>query len=135
MSDTPEFPEPDLRGWMDRMKLKGPQVAQQLGISLQTLHNWRSAGIPPRKRTQVARLMADWDKIESSLNTLQIRASAEQFTRWNWAALNQGKLIEEWAREGLDEFARECFSMQTAAVAEDAHPYGVIKSCDRNPKP
>ncbi|GEM_PF-1730958 len=110
---------------MERMKLKGPQVAPRLGISIQTLRNWRCSGIPPRKREHVAQLMADWDKIQSSLATLQIRASSEQFTRWNWAALQKGKLIEEWAREGLDEIARSAITFQTAAVAEKTQPYTV----------
>lgn len=123
MNAKSESPQPDLRAWMEHMKLKGPQVAPRLGISIQTLRNWRCSGIPPRKREHVAQVMADWDKIQSSLTTLQIRASSEQFTRWNWAALHKGKLIEEWAREGLDEIARGSISIQTAAVAEEPTPY------------
>jgi|688.fasta_scaffold396759_2 hypothetical protein len=123
-SESPT-PNPDLRAWMEQKKLKGAQVAPILGISIQTLRNWRCSGIPPRKREYVARFIADFENARTLKTTLQIRASSEQFTRWNWAALQKGKLIEEWAREGLDEIAKGSISIHTAAVAEKTQPYNV----------
>ena len=95
------------RAWMDDHKLRAEVVGRALDVSPQTIRNWRADAIPPRRHEAVLRVMREWDvnPMTQVGSRLSIQATDEQFRSWNKAALDAGKLIEEWAREGLDGLA------------------------------
>lgn len=107
-SKTPHKNE--FREWMDSLKLKAPTVANRFGITEQTVNHWRSKGVPKSRKEFAARTMAEWASGSAIGPCIQVQATAEQFRNWNQAALDQGKLMEVWARESLDELAREHFA-------------------------
>ena len=94
---------------MDEKKLLAETVGKALDVSPQTIRNWRASGIPKRRYHAVRRLMREWDfSINAQIGPrLSIPASDKQFRAWNAAALAEGKLIEDWARDGLDLLAQE----------------------------
>lgn len=49
---------------------------------------------------------------------LVISASPTQFRAWNSASLAAGKLLEDWARDGLDKAALEAKTYAALRVAE-----------------
>jgi hypothetical protein len=103
------LPEKTFRRWMDERKLTAAEVSGPLGVSVQTVHNWRSAGVPRRRLPHVRDLMDRWDTISGQcFNSLVIRASPEQFERWNRAALAEGKTLSRWAEDVLHAWAERC---------------------------
>lgn len=111
--------------WMDRLGLKSKDVAQALQIEEQTVRHWRSTGVPPRRLPFVQKVMDDWPEgaTSASIDNLRtqpllIQASHEQFRRWNIASLTAGKLIEEWAKDVLEE-AADHFALEQE---QDHHP-------------
>lgn len=111
------------REWMDGKKLKASDVAERFGVSEQTIAHWRSQGVPERRRPHVSTVIAEWNDSPPSTTHLQplvITATREQFRRWNAAALAEGKLIEDWAIEGIDRLAaqeEEAAKAKAAATA------------------
>jgi len=98
--------ENPFRQWMDDNKLSASELAGPLGVSIQTIHNWRSAGVPPRRQSYVRDTMARWHVISSRpMNSILITAGEKQFEQWSEAALACGKTLVKWATEGLDELA------------------------------
>lgn len=109
------------REWMDGRKLGASEVCGPLGVSVQTIHNWRSAGVPRRRLPHVRHLMANWDAVQGNpLSTIVVRAEPVQFDRWNHAALAAGKLLTRWAVDALDEAARQCTAVALPKVADEA---------------
>lgn len=104
-----EIPDDRFRAWMDEKKLLAETVGKALDVSPQTIRNWRASGIPKRRHEAVRRLMREWDfKANAQIGSrLSISASDKQFRSWNAAALAEGMLIEDWARDGLDQLAQE----------------------------
>jgi hypothetical protein len=101
------------RRWMDGHQMKAADVADALFVTEQSVRNWRSAGIPPRRQPQVADWMAGVDAAAQgpSFNPLRTRpfvveADPGEFHTWEIAALREGKTLTEWARSGLTEMAR-----------------------------
>lgn len=99
----------EFRDWMDAQKLKVSAVAQRFGISEQTAFNWRSNGVPKSRQDFVSRIIAEWASGSAIGPRLSVQATDEQFRAWNRAALDEGKIIEDWARDGLDAMAKEYF--------------------------
>jgi hypothetical protein len=98
--------ENPFRQWMDDNKLSAAELAGPLGVSVQTIHNWRSAGVPPRRQPYVKDTMARWHVISSRpMNSILITAGEKQFEQWSEAALASGKTLVRWATEGLDDLA------------------------------
>jgi hypothetical protein len=98
--------ENSFRQWMDENKLAASELAGPLGVSVQTIHNWRSAGVPPRRQPYVRDTMARWHVIASRpMNSILITAGEKQFEQWSEAALVCGKTLVRWATDGLDELA------------------------------
>jgi len=98
--------ENPFRQWMDENKLSASELAGPLGVSVQTIHNWRSAGVPPRRQPYVWDTMARWHVIASRpMNSILVTAGEKQFEQWSEAALACGKTLIKWATEGLDELA------------------------------
>lgn len=102
----------ELRTWMSFHKLTLEQAAEMFGVEKQTVANWRSAGVPVRRAPHVRAVMDKYPMhgggTAQLLNQpLLIQASRDQFRRWNAAAVREGKLIEDWAIEGLDQLAAE----------------------------
>lgn len=109
------------KDWMDERRLKAEDVAGHFHASIQTIHNWRSSGVPDRRRPHVEQFMADWiDPVSQQaadpnadarrLGQLVIRVTGEQFNRWNHAANTTPGgpfLMEDWAVRALEEAARE----------------------------
>lgn len=56
MSDEPNA----FRDWMDERRLKAADVCEALHVSEQTVHQWRTYGVPERRRPHVERYMAEW---------------------------------------------------------------------------
>ena len=98
--------ENPFRQWMDENKLSASELAGPLGVSVQTIHNWRSAGVPPRRQPYVRDTMTRWHVIASRpMNSILITAGEKQFEQWSEAALACGKTLVRWATDGLDELA------------------------------
>lgn len=106
---------------MDERRLKAEDVAGHFHASIQTIHNWRSSGVPERRVPHVEKFMAEWiDPVSKKaadpntdalrLGQLVIRVTGEQFNRWNVAANSAPGgplLMEEWATRALEEAARD----------------------------
>jgi hypothetical protein len=103
--------ENPFRKWMDENKLSASELAGPLGVSVQTIHNWRSAGVPPRRQPYVRDTMARWHVIASRpMNSFLITAGEKQFEQWSEAALASGKTLVRWATDSLDELAARRFA-------------------------
>lgn len=114
--------------WMDSHKLTSAGAAEALHVSAQTIRHWRSQGVPNRKRSQVLQWMETYNPLAKEIEelrqqTLLIRASQEQFTNWNHAALREGKIMEDWARDGLETMADQGRQGLTSLAAEDGGNY------------
>jgi DNA-binding transcriptional regulator YiaG len=86
-------------------------VATALKVGIQTVKNWRSIGVPERRKPHVAYFMSTWQGRDSDSPELRqnlvLRPTPDQFDRWNDAALAEGKRISDWAISGLDKLADE----------------------------
>lgn len=122
-------PDALLKTWMDERKLRAADVAERLGVSQQTIHNWRSQGVPPRRQNHVRKILGEWDKTQlmDAKSPIPVRATAEQFDRWNRASMAKYQTIEEWAVDGLEKMAEsQGFGTEPLSlVANDEAPYRV----------
>lgn len=125
------------KDWMDERRLKAEDVAGHFHASIQTIHNWRSSGVPERRVPHVEKFMAEWiDPVSQKaadpnadalrLGQLVIRVTGEQFNRWNHAA-NAAPggpfLMEDWATRALEEAAREYESAGKLPELESIVPF------------
>lgn len=129
---------------MDERRLKAEDVAGHFHASIQTIHNWRSSGVPDRRRPHVEQFMADWiDPVSQKaadpnadaqrLGQLVIRVTGEQFNRWNHAANTTPGgpfLMEDWAIRALEEAAREYEVAGKVAELESIVPF--LRDADRS---
>ncbi|MCW1926533.1 S24 family peptidase [Luteolibacter arcticus] len=118
-NDDPNF----FKEWMDRNRLRAEDVTGPLQVSEQTIHNWRSAGVPARRVPHVQAFMESWaDPREAAaapsaaplpaledlrLETFIMRPSEEEFDTWNRAANAAGLTIREWISETLERAAED----------------------------
>jgi hypothetical protein len=109
--------ENPFRQWMDENRLSATDLAGPLGVSVQTIHNWRSAGVPTRRQPYVRDTMARWHIISGRpMNSIVVAAGEQQFEKWSEAALATGKTLVKWATDGLDELAAKHFQNSTGKV-------------------
>ena len=110
---------------MDAAGLAVGQVAGMLGVAEQTVRNWRSVGVPPRRMRHVRHVMATWRpgdpdgyRGESSLT---LRCDPERHSRWCRAASIAGQGVVVWAFGALDSAAAREF-LHELPLAADAGP-------------
>ena len=97
--------------WLEASGIKVPEVAKQLNKEPQTVYNSRSKGIPKAQYVACTSVMEAHRKpsLEDINDRLTMYPSRDQFRNWNKAANAEGKLIEDWALDGLDAMAAEYF--------------------------
>lgn len=113
MSDDPNF----FRDWMDERRLKAADVCDPLQVSMQTIHQWRSYGVPERRVPHVRKFMDGWkdpSAAEPEARIAELRAESfvmkpteEQFDAWNRAANAEGQTVREWITATLIDAAKE----------------------------
>lgn len=116
----------EFRDWMNSLKLKAPAVAARFGITDQTARHWRSKGVPDSRQDFVSRTISEWADAATIGPRLQVQATDAQFRAWNQAALDEGKLMEDWARDGLDELAKEFFSSAPRSIPLHSLPLSQV---------
>ena len=114
--------------WMDSAGLKPKDLAPELHKKVQTILNWRSKGVPTSQLVACEAVMQRYidQATEDGSDQEQvfvIKPSYKQFRNWNRAANNEGKLMEDWALDGLDAMAYDSISRSALAVAEERTPY------------
>ncbi len=120
------------RSWMDGLKLKSPAVASRFGVTEQTIRHWRSQGVPPNRQDFVSRIISDWDKTPTTGIPIRVFATDEQFDAWSQAALADGKVLKDWATDGLDLLAREHFANPQMSLPLRSVPQGETKTGGRS---
>ena len=127
--------EPDLtlKNWMDARGISAEVVAAALDVGVQTVKNWRSIGVPERRKAHVAYFMDSWHDAAAPpaaplRQTIIVHPTVEQFRLWNRAAISkkEPQLIEDWALQGLDYLAKKWEKnshkpSQSAAADEEPH--------------
>lgn len=119
----------DLVAWMDARNLSAEEVGRLLGVSAQTVRNWRSQGVPKRRESHVRMLIDEWEARRASgaeLGKLILRPTEEQFRRWNRASISgfQPQTIEDWAMDALECAAEMDLEGGGRRVAEEVPSYG-----------
>lgn len=110
--------ENTFRDWLDARGITAQQAAQMFGVAEQTIANWRSAGVPERRRMHVEAVMASWQPTGSQPRleaTIVINPNISQLQAWHNAAQDQSKDLESWTVDGLDQLAEEQLSAQEQA--------------------
>lgn len=110
--------------WADAQSITRHDLAEATGNTIQTISKWRSIGIPKGKQPICRMLMEQASHNSQDSRQADFRIyfdlDRERFTRWNKAALQDGKTIEDWAFDGLEEMASQHFLQ----VAEDQAHFG-----------
>ena len=107
--------------WLQASELSKEEVAKELQNTPSTLSKWKSIGIPKGKIFACQAIMQR-HQTEELRPALLMRPTYEQFTKWNEAAVIEGKTIEKWATDGLDSMAAAETKLDLAA--EDTPAYG-----------
>ena len=121
--------------WMDSEGLKPRDLAPLLHKQIQTIFNWRSKGVPKaqwvacdavmdRHNAKKIQALPDEDPV------FVIKPTYAQFQDWNRAALDEEKLLEDWALDSLDATAAKTDTDVVLNVAEDSPEY---PSKDKSP--
>ncbi len=111
----------DFRAWMDDRRLKAADVCEALQVTEQTIHNWRSDGVPDRRKPHVETFMRNWTDpaikpAESAPPTLAdyfppgssivLTPGEKRLDRWTEAFKKSDyRTFREWAECGLDDLA------------------------------
>jgi hypothetical protein len=119
-------PATDFRAWMNSKELRAKDVCKRFGVSEQTIAHWRSKGVPERKQPHVDYIISCWEKPTAATlgSTLLIKPTPAQFNAWNeaWRHSNYPTL-EQWAIDGLDDFAANQGNEHHLKVAESPFEY------------
>jgi hypothetical protein len=97
-----------LKAWMDEKGVTPEEAARIFGKTVGTIRNWRSLGVPASQREWVEQRMAEHTGASPAVEaraTLPLVVTREKFRAWNQAALDAGKVVEDWAVDVLDEAA------------------------------
>jgi hypothetical protein len=113
----------EFRDWMDARRLKSSDVCYALHVSEQTIHQWRSSGVPARRVPHVEAFMRDW--VETAIpaaepfsqsvaeyfspgSSIVLTPGEDRFDRWTAAFKSSPcKTFKEWAETGLDLLATQ----------------------------
>lgn len=126
----------EFREWMDARRLRAADVCEALHVSEQAIHNWRSAGVPPRRIPHVKKYMAEWVDpastpvgqavtneavrlLAESRQNLILRPSSAEFDAWSAAfKASDCETFQQWAMDGLNSLAeaRESTSSNLASL-------------------
>ena len=114
--------------WMDSEGLKPRDLAPLLHKEVQTIFNWRSKGLPKAQWVACEAVMDRYnaEKIQALPDqdpVFVINPTYAQFQNWNRAALDGGKMMEDWAKDSLDEMAANTETDAVLNVAEDSPEY------------
>lgn len=124
--------------WMEDAGISLTAAAELFGVSEQTLYNWRSSiGVPDRKLEWVRSRMDEFLKNAvkgKQLDRVVLEITDDQFSAWNAAAREEGRLLKEWAIQTLDDAAldptgsSEAFNpLESLKVAEPNTEYDAPK--------
>lgn len=97
---------------MDERRLKAADVSLPLQVSEQTIHQWRTYGVPERRRPHVERFMAGWvdpalaAKSEGEMNALRIEFTDAEIDEVSKAARIVDTPIREFIRRSAVHQAR-----------------------------
>ena len=147
-NDTHHDAHHSFREWMDQNRLRAEDVAGALQVSEQTIHNWRSSGVPARRQPHVQAFMDAWvdprerDRdaatgqihtptqvpAELRLDAFVMRPAVEEFDDWNRAANASGLTVREWITDTLERAAREF--KRTGRLPGEQHHASDISSED-----
>lgn len=107
--------------WYLSDEVNKSKVAKELKNSETTIGKWRSRGVPTGKILACQSLMdkSHQKQMEELRNNLILRPTYDQFKRWNKKALDEGKIIEDWALEGLEKMADDYFESLPLVAEED----------------
>jgi len=103
--------------WADANDIGRDAIAEATGNHPKTVSTWRSIGIPRGKQPACKFFMEQHTRaaeIEDLRGKMILRPTHDQFQRWNRAALQDGKTIEDWAFDGLERMAAEQFNQPNA---------------------
>lgn len=98
----------------DWLKDKGKTyawLARQIYANANTVNGWLGNGkpIPKLRQEQIAAFMESYDKSgvsgKGADNSLLLSVDAKTFDRWNVAASKSGKLLRQWAVDGLNSLS------------------------------
>jgi hypothetical protein len=102
---------PDIKTWLDSRGMTAQEAASLFGVETQTIFNWRSQGVPERRRLHVESVMANHETAGTSPlrweSKLTISPTWDQIENWMAAARKAGKSPERWAIDGLADLAQE----------------------------
>lgn len=99
----------EIKMWLRSTGHSRAWLAQRVGVASQTVNGWLSSGknIPTGRRAQIEALMnaahASEDTAPNSVLVLNI--PADEFDKWNAAAMSQDMLVREWAERVLAQAA------------------------------
>lgn len=88
--------------WMDDHRLAAADVAEGLGVSENTIYNWRSSGVPTSRVPHVEKFIEDWMGFHVGANIPD-----ELLWQMNLAAQKDGATLDEWSNSALEGLAAE----------------------------
>lgn len=94
----------EIKMWLRSTGHNRAWLAERVGVAAQTVNGWLSSGknIPSRRRAQIEALMGAADaSAPAPHSVLVLNIPADEFDKWNAAAMAQGLLIREWAERVL----------------------------------
>jgi phage repressor protein C with HTH and peptisase S24 domain len=93
-------------------------LANETGYSYDSLKNLLAPKARELSFAMTEKIKQAFNSLEKTIDTIDpvndliMRPTYEQFLRWNKIALSEGKLIEDWAFDELEEAAAEYFAEQ-----------------------
>ncbi len=103
----------DVKEWLKAIKKDRQWLAEMTGATLSTVNKWLSSsrGVPANVSRLIERLMTQYPVSTTTAtlppsddeNTLTLTVDAPTFDSWNAAAMEEGKLLRQWAIDVLNE--------------------------------
>lgn len=101
----------NLKAWLKAIGKNREWLAEQCGVKKRTVDSWFSWGtVTEQTERHLKLLMQQYPAKETPVieeNSLVLTVDATTFDRWNVAATEEGKLLRQWAIDGLNELAGE----------------------------
>lgn len=110
--------------WARAREVDLADLAPAFGLShVNSLRNWRTAGIPKAKHDLARDIMATWGRKPVKNEGLNLEFSPDEFDEVCRAALSEGKIPREWAISQLLRLA-EKNEQDILAAAEEQKQFG-----------